>query len=547
MKASFFFLAVVIVASKEAGLADSCEPTGGCISNLADEASVPSDGNPYVVSEIEQGCAPFGKHIRVYGMLLLADVKRGKKVSDDSLKWLAHAATELFPPGVSDPEGQKKILEAMFRFRAATPIFAGRFQDFGGSARDYMSLCDQITVDSTELANEPNNQLMEVYEHLLHMITDVGLHHAFPTRWGVSKTSDLYLAMQEAINAGVYDASDYAGIKPANDRLRVEMQEFAYFALSTAQGIHARFFDGETSEWTISKVADMKTKLPLFWKLHTETTARWMGKISEKVLKQLRNMAPGGNSVASAPWPIVVNGRGNVMGDVVSASICAKPKGTCKPAACDSLKKFSCASKANRGRCLWQAGTCKARAPTNFPTKRPTKSPTAFSCDNANNMRTCRSLKYRKKCVFFNKACVERTKFPTKAPTAFDCANAKTLRSCRSFKYRKKCVFFKNTCVERTLFPTRSPTSFPTKWPTGSPTPFSCANVKNKFWCNHKKNREQCEYDSSAKECVHKTTLAPTEPAVDCPPFRARRNCIKHDHCQWTKKSKKFGNYCIPK
>ena len=66
-------------------------------------------------------------------------------------------------------------------------------------ARDHVSLCDTITVAFEETADDPSAQLMEIYEHLLHTITDVGLNHAVPARWGVSKTSDLYAAMQEAV------------------------------------------------------------------------------------------------------------------------------------------------------------------------------------------------------------------------------------------------------------------------------------------------------------------------------------------------------------
>ena len=53
---------------------------------------------------------------------------------------------------------------------------------------------------------------MEVYEHLLHIISDVGFSTTWPSKWGLSTSSDLYLAMQEAISAGVYDVSSYAGI-----------------------------------------------------------------------------------------------------------------------------------------------------------------------------------------------------------------------------------------------------------------------------------------------------------------------------------------------
>ena len=131
------------------------------------------------------------------------------------------------------------------------------------------------------------------------------------------------------------------------------------------------------------------------------------------------------------------------------------------------------------------------RAPTSYPTRRPTTSPTLFSCSNAGNLRSCRSLKFRKKCVYFNRKCVERTKFPTRAPTVyptrrpttsptlFSCSYAANLRSCRSLKFRKKCVYFNKECVERTAFPTRSP------------TPFTCTQL-NRIRCRWKRYKGMC-------------------------------------------------------
>ena len=37
--------------------------------------------------------------------------------------------------------------------------------------------------------------MWEIYEHLLHTITNAGLATALPSKWGVTTTSDLYAAM----------------------------------------------------------------------------------------------------------------------------------------------------------------------------------------------------------------------------------------------------------------------------------------------------------------------------------------------------------------
>jgi hypothetical protein len=50
---------------------------------------------------------------------------------------------------------------------------------------------------------------MEVVEHLLHHITDVGLHLAFPSDWGLGTQSALHECMQQAVEQGLFDVGDY--------------------------------------------------------------------------------------------------------------------------------------------------------------------------------------------------------------------------------------------------------------------------------------------------------------------------------------------------
>ena len=246
---------------------------------------------------------------------------------------------------------------------------------------------------------------------------------------------------------------------------------------------------------------------------------------------------------------------------------------------CGDFKKIPCNYPKNRKKCMWTGKECEERKPTQFPTKRPTGAPTELSCDNAKTKRVCFSLKYRKKCVFFQNKCVERTAYPTKEPTAFSCArftriqcgykihrekcmwtgkecedrkptqfptkrptgaptelscdNAKTKRVCYSLKYRKKCVFFQNECVERTSFPTRSP------------TPFDCGRL-TRIQCGYKIHRDLCQYDAKARACEFRVTPAPTDaptPFVECTKQK-RENCLKIKGCKWLKMNVLFGNHC---
>ena len=45
-------------------------------------------------------------------------------------------------------------------------------------------------------------QVMEVVEHLLHHVTDVGLHFAFPSDWGLGTQSALHQCMQQVGKVG---------------------------------------------------------------------------------------------------------------------------------------------------------------------------------------------------------------------------------------------------------------------------------------------------------------------------------------------------------
>ena len=200
-------------------------------------------------------------------------------------------------------------------------------------AREHVSLCDTITIAMSDSEGNPSGQILEVYEHLLHVITDVGLHHAFPERWGISKTSELYAAMREAIDGKVYDVSDYAKVDD-EARDRVELQEFAFWALSTVQGVHAEHFKDNAPlherEWALTTAGEVQAQLPKFWALHEKTTAKWMGKISNATMVQLGNLAPGGAAAESAPWPISGLNTGS-NSDTIPAGACDQiPEAACE-------------------------------------------------------------------------------------------------------------------------------------------------------------------------------------------------------------------------
>ena len=105
------------------------------------------------------------------------------------------------------------------------------------------------------------SQINEIVEHLLHTITLI-FDKSF-TSWGYEDaSSDLVLAMNEAIAGGYYDPT-------GNDGVRA--QEFAYWMILTGWDLKSLYAPDAAPEWTILTAAEMETTLPLAHKLFTDT------------------------------------------------------------------------------------------------------------------------------------------------------------------------------------------------------------------------------------------------------------------------------------
>ena len=77
-------------------------------------------------------------------------------------------------------------------------------------------------------------QVMEVVEHILHEVTDIGLRYASPDQWGIAQDSVPVQGMREAVERSYYDISQYSDIDDPEVGNRVLVQEFAYWVISTA-------------------------------------------------------------------------------------------------------------------------------------------------------------------------------------------------------------------------------------------------------------------------------------------------------------------------
>eukprot|EP00940_MAST-03C_sp_MAST-3C-sp2_P002714 g2714.t1 len=292
----------------------------GCVQDVATDSLVPS--TVYTISNVTTTsyCEPFEKVLIAYGMIFAADTA-GQTVPENALKWLAHLMAEMFPSSVDDLSAQETVLENMYKYKAANPVFYQTMVDDMSPAKDYVSMCDTITIAITDNVND---QFIEIWEHVLHIISGVGLSKTFPSKWGISTSSDLYAAMQEAIMEGAFDDSDYDRID-SEGRLHVKLQEFAYWGLSTVYGVHEAYGSDASPEWTLNSASEVHTRLPLFSSLHNATTARFMTAPSAATSTQLGNLASGGSNADEAPWPVVSAGRSIASSEGPAVAGCGAP------------------------------------------------------------------------------------------------------------------------------------------------------------------------------------------------------------------------------
>jgi len=228
---------------------------------------------------------PFTKKLLVYGITLIGR----EDISDDFMRKVAKTIKEMFPQSEAvDRELQKDVLRNLYRYRAVIPLFKGEDHEFSPSdekawelTTSKNSICDIIMEGVPEQVNE-------VVEHILHFVSDVGLHYTFPDEWGISKASKIYQAMQDAMEKGHYNIDQYDDIGGEEERIRVLIQEYAYWVIFTAWDLYGPY--GPAAEWTgIHNPDDLKAKLPLSYEVFETTIPRVMAPPSRATLEEFVN------------------------------------------------------------------------------------------------------------------------------------------------------------------------------------------------------------------------------------------------------------------
>ena len=265
---------------------DGPDLLGGCI--LTEPlGEVPSD--PRRVGDVVRtdDFPPFTKALSACGVVLAAE----ESVPDAFVRRVGQTIDEMFVTreGI-DIERQDDVIRALHAYRATLPVPRDERsldrlfddQQLEEQQIDWMathSVCDII------MAEVPEGQVMEVVEHILHTVTDVGLHHVFPGAWGISRESELWRAMQRAIDAGFYDVSSYEDLdgEPRDVRDRVLMQEFAYWFVTTAWDLQEPYGPDE-DEWTLRDREELAEAMPEFFAVFERTAERVLSAPSRETL-----------------------------------------------------------------------------------------------------------------------------------------------------------------------------------------------------------------------------------------------------------------------
>lgn len=256
---------------------------GGCILTTP-IGEVPDD--LYTVTEVfpTSELPPFTKKLTVYGLTLVA----GDDASDRFIELVARTITEIFPrDDTLDLAKQREVLRNHYLYKALIPVPVGDDMSFiEDDEATFERLVSQNSVCDIIMSEVPG-QVMEVVEHILHYVSDTGLHYAFPAEWGISRESELAAAMAEAIEKGYYDIEQYGDIEDEEEHFRVLMQEFAYWVITTAWNLQEPYGPVGEAEWHLVYRDDLEAKMPELLAMFDRTVATVMVAPSLETLQQI--------------------------------------------------------------------------------------------------------------------------------------------------------------------------------------------------------------------------------------------------------------------
>lgn len=169
---------------------------------------------------------------------------------------------QIFKTNVSNKDAQKKMIASMYERRTVIPMFYGDDNiqwDSAGDEQAWDKLREKNSICDVIFEYGGAGQANEVLEHILHSVSNVGLHYAFYEDWGVHRDSVMNGWMEHAIENGYYNA-DYGERNEDDENLRVWQQEYAYFSVASYWNKLKKYCPDCKEEFTLEKKQLLKQK-----------------------------------------------------------------------------------------------------------------------------------------------------------------------------------------------------------------------------------------------------------------------------------------------
>ena len=232
--------------------------------------------------------APFNRYIDVNGLrMFVLD-----KVTDEFVLDVANTFEAMFPQSSDtiDLASQQLILQSTKDYNIFQRIGYIGPPENGEPASAPLSGDWEFAQDYIweKPSSSTASQIGEVVEHLLHTITSLSLKYTFPEKWDWDDTSsDVYLAMQEAIDKGIYNVSSYSSLKSDPEGYnKIIVQEFVYWFVSAewdyfevmGLSVNGSWEGGSNEEWSLLTSQEVEEQLPLAHKLYVESFSKLVQK-----------------------------------------------------------------------------------------------------------------------------------------------------------------------------------------------------------------------------------------------------------------------------
>lgn len=198
----------------------------------------------------------FTKQMMVYGITFIAR----ENISDDFMLQVAETLKKMFPrkPGMN-LELQEEVLQNIYRYNGLIPFIhyddlENIEEELDSSILVYENSVPDIIIQGSK------TQANEVFEHLLHFITAIGLHITIPETWAADRPSVAMKMMKEAIEMKNYDVSKYEEMdEHIGEREVILLQEYVYWLITSIWNLQERYGLGE-DEWLLKNKNAVKEK-----------------------------------------------------------------------------------------------------------------------------------------------------------------------------------------------------------------------------------------------------------------------------------------------